>query len=875
MIVAFLSWWAVSSLLGILAVPLASRFLSRLPDRGLGLARALGILLAGFALWSGATLGFLRNDVGGALGAVLLLAAASGLVLRAHRQDLAAWLRVHWRVAIWTELVFLAAFGLWTVVRSHNPEIVATEKPMELAFLNAILRSPTFPPRDPWLSGYAISYYYFGYVMLALLARLSGVSAGVAFNLGNALWFGLTAVGAYSLLFNLLSWRDGKAQPRLALLGPVFVLLVGNLEGFLDVLWSLHLGWQSGVGGQLVSGFWQWLDIKQLNEAPTSLPTWLPDRYLWWWRGSRVVNDLTLTGSQLEVIDEFPFFSFLLADNHPHLLSLPFALASVGFSLQVFLGGVRRGVRLGVWLPSAETLRRLAWGCGVLVLLGIGGSAAHALAGGQAATQVVLAALRTAVLLIAVLMLLASLVAAVTGAGRVLLTRQEFWGGALLFGGLAFLNTWDLPIYLCLLLFVLGWQARGLGRETWLRTIGLTGVSLATAAVLLYLPWYPTFASQASGVLPNLAFPTRFPQFLVMFGTAFFPLLAWLVWRGGRGLHGHESRVLLGIALGLPAALLLVSWLLGGVVWLADPASAQQTLDEFGAPSLGVAVRAILLRRLLTSPTSLALGALLGLCAVILLRESSADASRPSANVFVIGMTAIGALLVLGPEFVYLHDLFGTRMNTVFKFYFAAWILLGLAAAYAATELWPRRLTLAGSTRLLALTPLLLGLVYPILATWTKTSGFRSPQGATLNGIAHLEQENPDDYAAIQWIQEHLPTGVLAEAVGGSYTEFARISAHTGLSTVLGWDFHEVQWRNGVEGQGSRRDDIRMLYETREAEEAEAIIDRYGIDFVYVGPLERRTYQPLVEQKFAAFLVPVYSQGEVTIYARKPLGGVP
>jgi uncharacterized membrane protein len=360
-----------------------------------------------------------------------------------------------------------------------------------------------------------------------------------------------------------------------------------------------------------------------------------------------------------------------------------------------------------------------------------------------------------------------------------------------------------------------------------------------------------------------------------MFGTAFFPLLAWLVWRGGRSLSGHESRVLLGIALGLPAALLLVSWLLGGVVWLADPASAQQTLDEFGAPSLGVAVRAILLRRLLTSPTSLALGALLGLCAVILLRESSAEASRPSANVFVVGMTAIGVLLVLGPEFVYLHDLFGTRMNTVFKFYFAAWILLGLAAAYVATELWPRRLTIAGATRLLMLTPLLLGLVYPILATWTKTSGFHRPQGATLDGIAHLEQETPDDYAAIQWIQKHLPTGVLAEAVGGSYTEFARISAHTGLSTVLGWDFHEVQWRNGVEGQGSRRDDIRMLYETREAEEAETIIDRYGIDFVYVGPLERRTYQPLVEQKFAAFLVPVYSQGEVTIYARKPLGGMP
>jgi uncharacterized membrane protein len=875
MIVAFLSWWGLSAVLGLLAIPLASRFLGRLPDRGLGLARALGILLAGFVLWSGATLGFLRNDLGGALGAVLLLAVASTLALRSHARDLASWLRVHWRVAIWTEVVFLAAFGLWTVVRAHNPEIVATEKPMELAFLNAILRSPTFPPGDPWLSGYAISYYYFGYVMLAMLARLSGISAGVAFNLGNALWFGLTAVGAYSLLFNLLSWRDGKPQPMLALLGPLFVLLAGNLEGFLDVLWSLHLGWQTGAGGQLVSGFWNWLDIKQINEAPTSLPTWLPDRYLWWWRASRVVNDLTLSGSQVEVIDEFPFFSFLLADNHPHLLSLPFALTSVGFSLHIFLGGLRNGVRYAGWLPSAEFLRRLAWAGGALVLLLAGGSAARAIAGGMAGPEVLQAGLRTGILLAGLLILLASLAAALSGAGTVLLTRAEFWAAALLFGGLAFLNTWDLPIYLCLLLFVLGWQARGLGGQNWLRTMGLTALALTTAAVLLYLPWYPTFTSQASGLLPNLGFPTRFPQFLVMFGTAFFPLLAWLGWRGGSRLHRREGKALLGLGLGLPIALLLLSWILGGVVWLADPASSQISLNEFGATSLGIAFRAILLRRLLTAPTSLALGALLGLCAVVLLRESAAKPAKPSPNVFVVGMTVIGVLLVLGPEFVYLHDLFGSRMNTVFKFYFAAWILLGLAAAYAATELWPRRLNAVGALRLLMLVPLVLGLVYPLLATWTKTSGFSPTQGATLDGIAHLEPENPADYAAIRWIQQNLPGGVVAEAVGGSYTEFARISAHTGLSTVLGWDFHEVQWRNGMEGQGSRRDDIRTLYETREAEQAEAILDRYGIDYVYVGPLERRTYQPLVEQKFAAILIPVYSQGDVTIYARKPLGGVP
>ena len=93
------------------------------------------------------------------------------------------------------EILFFLAFAFLAFVRAGNPEIVGTEKPMELAFINAILRSPTFPPHDPWLSGYAISYYYFGYVMTAMLAKATGTLGSVAFNLMLALVFALSAVG--------------------------------------------------------------------------------------------------------------------------------------------------------------------------------------------------------------------------------------------------------------------------------------------------------------------------------------------------------------------------------------------------------------------------------------------------------------------------------------------------------------------------------------------------------------------------------------------------------------------------------------------------------------------------------------------------------
>jgi len=109
---------------------------------------------------------------------------------------------------------------------------------MELMFINSILRSPGFPPHDGWLSGYAISYYYFGYVMTAMLAQLSGVTGSIAHNLMTALIFALAAIGSYGILYNLLARRnqEPKEAAGAALLAPLFMLVVSNLEGFLEVL---------------------------------------------------------------------------------------------------------------------------------------------------------------------------------------------------------------------------------------------------------------------------------------------------------------------------------------------------------------------------------------------------------------------------------------------------------------------------------------------------------------------------------------------------------------------------------------------------------------------------------------------------------------
>jgi uncharacterized membrane protein len=909
-----LAWWAVSSLLGAAAFPIAYRLLHRLPDRGYGLSRALGILIAGYGLWMGASIGVLRNDLGGALGGVVLLAVVGLWAGNGRWREIRRWLSKRRRTVVVVELLFLGAFALWAFVRSNSPDIVATEKPMELAFLNAILRSETFPPADPWLSGYAISYYYFGYVLLAFLARLTGVAGGVAFNLGNALWLALTVLGTYSILYNLLSKREGQEPLAAALLGPLFVVISGNLEGLIEVAYSRRWFWTTQPDGSMASRFWQWLNFEALLQPPAQPASWIPQRFWMWFQAARVVNDVDLAGRAVGAspITEFPLFSFLLADNHPHVLAVAFVPLAISVALHVYLGGTRGEHRLAERAVSRDTVVRAAAGAAValvaLVAVRSGLAAAHQVP----VADILISALKSLMVGAIGLALAGVLVLLVLGALPSALSRSEFWFGAWVFGALAFLNTWDAPIYLSLLLAVAWWCGRGSPAGENLKRILITGAALGAAAILFCYPWYPAFASQAQGILPNLAFPTRFTHFLIMFGPMLFPLLAWLVWKAAAKWQRREWGLVLGLALGVPVALLLVSWILGALIVLVRPGTVGEFLSALGIPDWDTARSAILVRRLANPWTALALGGTGALSALLLWRRANEEAHEggPEGTApFVLMLIGIGSLLVLAPEYVYLNDLFHLRMNTVFKFYYAAWMLWGLAAAYIAqalspglrgldathlkhvgdlllrkrwglaaaqiaTAIWPRKSDLRSGLRAVALLPFLLGFVYTVLATWSRTDEFNPATGRTLDGTAHLATENPGDYAAIQWINQNLTDGVLAEAVGGSYSNFARISVHTGIPTVIGWPWHEVQWRGDALLLGSREEDIRRLFQTREWTEAQGIIDRYGITYVYVGDLERAAYHPVVEEKFEAHMDVIYRSGNVTIYATRGREGV-
>ncbi len=863
MIVSFLLWYFLISLVGFLAFPLTFRVFSGLTDRGYTFTRIFGLLVWGYAFWLLASLRILQNNQGGILLALILVVLISIVVIRkTGLGEITAWLQRFKAQMVITEALFLLAFAGWALVRAADPAVLGTEKPMELAFINAILRSPLFPPHDPWLSGYAISYYYFGYVMTAMLAKMTATPGAVAFNLASSLWFGLTAIGAYGVLFNLLSKRSGDERTQASpisllassfwgLLSPVFVLIVSNLEGFLEVLHARGIFWQRNPDGSLVSAFWRWLDIQELVRPPSIPFELIPERSggIWWWRASRVLQDYDLAGQSREVIDEFPFFSFLLGDLHPHVLAMPFVLLAIGLALNVYYTGqIRPSSQKGFIHAVRDWLNGRAFGWSALKPGGF---------------------LRT----------------------------WETWLAAFVLGSLAFLNTWDFPIYVGLFCGVLvflryqraGWSIQRIGE------LFEYLVVFIILGVILYLPFYLGFSSQAGGIIPSIAFFTRGIHFWVMFGPLLLPVLLWFIWFWQRHRGGVAFRNGLLFAAGLILGLWLTSYLLGWLalsmpVWgnmilMGRPAGLLQKLGQTmiaiggqfyglqGSSDAGVILLESLKKRLMYPGTWLTLFGLLCFVWSFLsyfrkpqseednLTEELHLNKNPDAFVLLLFLVGIG--LTLTPEFLYLRDQFGWRMNTIFKFYFQAWILWAIAAAYASARLWAqlRSFWRAGFAVLWSLT-LLAALVYPFFGLRMK--GMAMAGGLTLDGAAYLEKYSPDEMEAIRFLQEAEP-GVVAEAVGGSYSSFGRVSTLSGNPTVLGWPGHESQWRGGAAEMGSREEDIRTLYRSADWDEAKMILERYNIRYVYIGSQERSAYR-VNEVKFTGFLQPVFANNEVVIY---------
>jgi uncharacterized membrane protein len=479
-------------------------------------------------------------------------------------------------------------------------------------------------------------------------------------------------------------------------------------------------------------------------------------------------------------------------------------------------------------------------------------------------------------------------------------------------GGLAFLNTWDGPVYLVLLAAAeaLRRLMRGGGRlraRDWLQVAGFA-FQLGLLALVLYLPFWFGFRSQAGGLLPNIIQPTTPQQFFLMFGPFILllaPFVALEAWRAGERMNWVTALGTIALVVLLAFGLLV---LFAGLAWAVPAARATALRYIEDAGGWNAVMPVVLERRLWALPTLLLLVIGVGLVVGRLFprvgrkpwdadNEATADenlgVTYPPATGFALLLVGLGLALTLVPEFIYLRDNFGTRMNTIFKFYYQAWLVWGVASAYAVysvvadarpTALSPtERYEAGGAMRTgygaLTAVVLALGLLYPVLGVYSRALvetgrlGVPTPPPLTLDGGTSFA--SADDYQAILCLNRLVEGDdvVAVEAIGPAYrNEYGRVAALTGVPILLGWENHQRQWRGATydEIAATRPVDIVRLYENPRWDIAQGIINTYGIDYIFYGASERNSYGAAGEEKFRDNLEVVCEVGSSRFYRANP-----
>ena len=706
---AILAWLLAVEAVGLAALPLTARVLRRAPDHGVLSTRVLGLLLVGWVGWFAASAGLWGST---ALHIALALAALCGVSWgyawwcrrRGNALDLPsprAYLR-------WSS-IWLGLFALFLLFRAIYPDFWQTyfggEKPFEIAYLRAVSRSVSFPPYDPWFADGTINYYYDGWHLVSSLIKLSGVGVSLGFQFGSATFaalFGCQVVG----LTSLLTGRGRRRLPvrRLAavgLLGLVAVEFVGNLDAFKQVL---------RLNGSVTASF----DF---------------------WQSTRVIA---------YTIDEFPYFSELWADLHPHVIN--FALFAL---LLTLVSHLALEARLpGVSLRSAAPL-----------------AAATALTlGSVAVTNSWDAPLSIGLVLLAAAYVRltrsvrAALAGGVLGAVTVIASFALFW-----------------PFYRGFYSVV-----RGVHRASHGSNLG--------QFLTVWGIFYAIVALAIVGVLLTRRAPLADPRdatlFFVIAGVvaSFAMLGAWVLDALGAPRQTALAE-LIGVGLITAAAtawqpLRLRPVVLGGVVALTCVSVVVGPYRPAATVALAFA----------TAGTLAALNVW----------------RRPSAALPWAFVT-IASVVVAATEFIYVADDLQhspwERMNTVFKFYLQAWTLLAVAATLLLWQLlrvavrgrtwsWPtpaasfiaqsparpsmsvsneRRRAGALLCGWVGVGALALGLVYPVAATPARFDRDMpsSPSGLSLDGYAWMQGGQittahgqvitfTDDLAVIRWLDAHV-----------------------------------------------------------------------------------------------------------------------
>ncbi|NJO81304.1 MAG: tetratricopeptide repeat protein [Blastochloris sp.] len=835
--VPWLFWLMVVQLIGVATFLMLFPLLRGLPDCGFALSKILGVLLVAYLAWLLGSLRMMAFTSASVWLCVGILVLIGGVVGWRNRAALYDFVRARAVALLTAEALFLTAFFGFLIIRALNPDLWhparGGEKPMDLAFLTAVLKSPYFPPYDPWFAGGYINYYYFGFVFVGVLVHLTGIEPTIAYNLAVPTIFAMTALGAWGVAYNLIAragipvrlgvritkamtsfWVYERRAIVTGVIAAVFVVLLGNLA---QAAWFLP---GSANPTLPFSG----------DTPPATYAAQQEDRGRseWaFWDATRVVG-MALEDS---VINEFPFFTFLFGDLHAHMIVLPLTLAALG--LMVALVRVTHERRR----TGGEQKLFLYF---LLPLLG------------------------------------------------------------LVIGSLRVTNTWDYPAYLGLAILTFGivawdrWQ-RGVALRQVLWRWSLSAVALIVLSSLWFWPFLQNFATDYAGFRLWDGLGTPINEFLLLHGLWFF-----LIMSAGFALYHHVNG--LSAALMLAGAGMILLWLVGVVVlqmsvfyiigplmllafWLIVDClmyrSDTKTMPMSQVPPSFV--NEYQTGRYVTEPPESRVT-----------QPTTVSRRRTSALMLLPMFWALAGLgLLLLPELIVAQGDIG-RMNTVFKFGMQSWVLFALVSAIGVVWMWQhvRGWSILASTgwRAAAVALILAALVYPFTATPARLADrYDTEIAPTLDGMAYMQAgswgENGisfdlnEDADALAWMRQNITgTPIVLEAQTEGYRWGSRVSIYTGLPTLLGWPWHETQQRSVAQVTpvlDNRKAVIEQLYTSLDPIETVQTLQLYGIEYVYVGQLERALYDPAGLAKFEEMATQglvenAYTTGETTIYRVRP-----
>ncbi|MEA3349198.1 MAG: DUF2298 domain-containing protein, partial [Chloroflexota bacterium] len=809
-------WYASVFLVGLIIYPLVRFAMPGLPDRGYPLARIAGLLLLAWMVWfaGSARIPFNRLTIGTAL----LLMVAAGAILAYVQRDglLDEWQRKR-KYFLIVEGLFLAFFIVGLLIRFGNPDLwhpwKGGEKPMDFSYFNAVLKSTTFPPYDPWFARGYINYYYYGFMVVGVLVKFLGIVPSFAYNLILPTLFAMIAMGAFSIVWNLggrnrdddglLSAGMTRSRQLISAIGGAFGMAVlGNL----GVMRMIFTGYQQiavssaklAEAGLIRKFIWT---IAGMIKSLTGIP--LPYRMdEWYWNPSRVIG-----AEHGSPITEFPFFTFLYGDLHAHLIALPIALFGLAWMLSLSL---RRGANR--WRP---------------------------------------------------LQILISLFLGALAVGALFPTNTWDYYTYLILGCVGIIYAF------------LHWQRDADGLQSaWktvqplLWTLGSIGV-FVLLSICLYQPyrhWYGQGYNQIdiwSGThTPSLDYLTHWGLFLFLIVTWMFSeSIDWMAHTPVSALRKLEKHSILIIGaliiLVTLMAALGVGFELGGeaveniplglgvhIVWWLLPLAAWAgvLLLRPGQPE---AKRAVLF--LIGTALVLTLAV-----EVIVLRG---DLGRMN-TVFKFylqawTLLAISAAAALGWLLGFIRR-WDPRWRLV-------WQIVSICLI-AGAALYPLMGSFAKiEDRMAADAPHTLdGMTYMQHATYVD-------EGAELD----LSQ----DYDAIIWMQENVAgSPVIVEANQVEYHWGTRYTIYTGLPGVLGWNWHQRQQRTLTPHDWiyERLDGIEELYLTEDIEQARDFLIKYDVRYIVLGQFERTKYPGPGLDKFSVYngdlWNDVYQDGDTVIY---------